>query len=138
MTKNDEQKMVIFGYAVLNFAQNSFTQNRTRRSIKKQKVWQNFHTQAATLFKTTFAMISHSSSPIQKQRLKQKARFTVPGVRRGVEPRFVRRQEHVSVQSMPTDAAPQEAKLVYDLTHDDFCVQIKGDGRELIDLTEYD
>lgn len=117
--------MVIFGHAVLNFAQNSFTQNRTCMSIKKQQEWQNFHTQPATLFKTTFVIISHSSSPIQKQRL-------------GVEPRFVRRQEQVSVQSMPTDAAPQKAKLVYDLTHDDFCVQIKGDGREIIDLTGHD
>lgn len=126
--------MAIFGHDVLNFAQNSFTQNRTRRSIKEQEVWQNFHTQAATLFKATFAMISHST----KQRLKQKARFTVPGVRRGVEPRFVPRQEQVSKESMPADAAPQKAKLVYYVTHDVVCVEIKADGSELIDLTEDD
>ena len=83
-------------------------------------------------------MISHSTSPIQKQRLKQKARFTLPGVRRGVEPRFVLRQEQGSEKSMPADAAPRKAKLVYDLTHDDVCVEIKGDGSEFIDLTEDD
>ena len=50
-------------------------------------------------------MISHSTSPIRKQRVKKKAR---------------------SITS---------TKLVYDLTHDGILVEIKGGGSEHIDLT---